>query len=334
MTLTRRALLAVTAGGLATSLLAGSIAFAQDKPQIGVVVKIGGIPWFNAMEVGIKQEAEKSGADAWMVGPTQADAAQQVRAIEDLIARGVDVIGIVPNDSAALAPVLGRAREAGIKVLAHEGPDQENMDWDFELTTTEAYGQAHMDLLAEQMGEEGEYIVYVGSLTVPLHNAWADAAIAYQKEKYPNMTMLGERFGVAESVDETIKTTQDQIRANPNLKGILTFGSQGPIGAARVLEDRELADKIVLVGGFSPGQGARYVKSGTIRGGFIWNPMTAGEVFVQLGSMLAAGEEPTDGMELVGVGPVKVDPETRVIQAQKLKSLDKENIDRLVELGL
>ena len=154
-----------------------------------------------------------------MVGPTQADAAQQVRAIEDLIARGVDVIGIVPNDSAALAPVLGRAREAGIKVLAHEGPDQENMDWDFELTTTEAYGQAHMDLLAKEMGEEGEYIVYVGSLTVPLHNAWADAAIAYQKEKYPNMTMLGERFGVAESVDETIKTTQDQIRANPEPQG-------------------------------------------------------------------------------------------------------------------
>ena len=62
--------------------------------------------------------------------------------------------------------------------------------------------------------------------------------------------------------------------------------------------------------------------------------MTAGEIFVQLGTMLAAGEEPTDGMELPGVGPVKVDPETRIIQAQKLESLDKENIDRLVELGL
>jgi len=35
------------------------------------------------------------------------------------------------------------------------------------------------------MGEEGEYIVYVGSLTVPLHNLWADAAIAYKKSTYP-----------------------------------------------------------------------------------------------------------------------------------------------------
>lgn len=333
MTLTRRALLATATAGLAASLLPAGLASAADE-QVGIVVKIGGIPWFNAMEAGIKQESEKTGVNAWMVGPTQADAAQQVRAIEDLIARKVNVIGIVPNDSAALAPVLGRARDAGIKVIAHEGPDQENRDWDFELTTTDAYGQAHMDLLAREMGETGEYIVYVGSLTVPLHNAWADAAIAYQKEKYPNMTMLGDRFGVAESVDETIKTTQDQLRANPDLKGILTFGSQGPIGAARVLEDREVADKVALVGGFSPGQGVKYVKNGTIRGGFIWNPMTAGEIFVQLGAMLARGEEPKDGMELVGVGAVRVLPDQKLIQAQKLEALDKENIDRLVELGL
>lgn len=332
--LTRRILLATGFGSLAAGLLAGSLALAQDRAQAGIVVKIGGIPWFNAMEQGIKSQADADGVDAWMVGPTQADAAQQVRAIEDLIARNVDVIGIVPNDAAALAPVLGRAQAAGIKVIAHEGPDLQNIDWDFELTTVEEYGRAHMDLLAQQMGEKGKYIVYVGSLTVPLHNAWADAAIAYQKEKYPNMEMVGQRFGVAESVDETIKTTQDQIRANPDLTGILTFGSQGPIGAARVLEDRELADKIALVGGFSPGQGVKYVKSGTIRGGYIWNPMTAGEVFVQLAGLLAKGQEPTDGMELVGVGPVKVYPDQKLIQAQKLESLDKENIDRLVELGL
>ncbi len=334
MKLTRRSLLSSTALGLAASLVPATLAFAADAPQVGIVVKIGGIPWFNAMEQGIKAEGEALGTNAWMVGPTQADAAQQVRAIEDLIARNVNVIGIVPNDSAALAPVLGRARDAGIKVLAHEGPDQENRDWDFELTTIEAYGQAHMDLLAKEMGEQGEYIVYVGSLTVPLHNAWADAAIAYQKEKYPQMTMLGDRFGVAESVDETIKTTQDQIRAHPDLKGILTFGSQGPIGAARVLEDRELTEKIALVGGFSPSQGAKYVKNGTIRGGYIWNPLTAGKIFVQLATMLAKGEEPKDGMELVEVGPVQVFPEKKLIQAQKLEALDKENIDRLVALGL
>src|SRR5215472_10320375 len=297
MQVTRRTLLTTLGGGVLLGTLGAPLSGARAaNPQVGIVVKIGGIPWFNAMEVGIKKAAPQYNVDAWMVGPTQADAAQQVRAIEDLIARKVAVIGVVPNDSPALDPVLARARAAGIKVLVHEGPNQKEKDWDFELTTIEGYGKAHMDLFAKEIGEEGKYIVYVGSLTVPLHNAWADAAIAYQKEKYPKMQMLGDRFGVAESVDDSMKTALDQIRANPDLKGILTFGSQGPIGAARALEDRGKAKSIVLVGGFSPGQGEKYVKSGTIRGGYIWNPMVAGEVFVQVASLLAAGKDPTDNM--------------------------------------
>ena len=42
-------------------------------------------------------------------------------------------------------------------------------------------------LLAEKMGGKGKYVVYVGSLTVPLHNLWADNAIAYLKKNYPDM---------------------------------------------------------------------------------------------------------------------------------------------------
>ena len=62
--------------------------------------------------------------------------------------------------------------------------------------------------------------------------------------------------------------------------------------------------------------------------------MTAGEIFVQVASLLAAGKPITDNMELIEVGPVHVDPDKRLIQAQKLEPLDKENIDRLVALGL
>jgi simple sugar transport system substrate-binding protein len=138
-----------------------------NKPTIGVVVKIGGIPWFNAMEAGIKKAAGETGADAWMIGPTQADAAQQVKAVEDLIARHVDVIAVVPNDAKALEPVFKRAQEAGIKVITHESPDQAYNDWDMELTTAQNYGEEHMKAIAKEMGEKGKYIVYVGSLTVP-----------------------------------------------------------------------------------------------------------------------------------------------------------------------
>src|SRR5271156_5092123 len=223
---TRRALLA----GVAFAAVVATGAFAADKPTMGVVVKIGGIPWFNAMEAGVKD-----GVDAIMIGPTSADPALQVRAIEDLIAKKVDVIGIVPNDEKALEPVLEKAREAGIKVVAHEGPGIKNKDWDFELASAKGFGEAHAELLAQAMGGKGEYAVYVGSLTVPLHNAWADAAIAYLKVKYPDMKPVGDRYGVAENVDDSRKTALDLMTAHPDLHGFLAFGSQGPIGAGRAI---------------------------------------------------------------------------------------------------
>ncbi len=47
---------ALGAGGLLMPGVLGSASATPDKPVIGVVVKIGGIPWFNAMEQGIDLE--------------------------------------------------------------------------------------------------------------------------------------------------------------------------------------------------------------------------------------------------------------------------------------
>ncbi len=334
MNITRRSLVPLVLAVLAGLVFTATAVLAQNKPQIGVVVKIGGIPWFNAMEVGIKKAAPAVGANAWMIGPTQADAAQQVRAVEDLIARKVNVIAVVPNDAKALEPVFKRAKAARIVVITHESPDQQFNDWNIELTSAQGFGERHMEALAKVMGGEGKYIVYVGSLTVPLHNKWADAAIALQKQKYPKMKLVGDRFGVAESVDESYKTALDMMRANPDLKGVLAFGSQGPIGAARAVDERGKIGKVFVVGPFSPGQGAKYIKSGAISEGFIWNPMLAGEVIVRIGAMLAKGQKPVDGMDIPGLGKVAVDAKQRSILGSKLEAINKSTIDKLVKLGL
>ena len=322
------ALGAMVALGLATA------AVAQDKPKLGVVVKIGGIPWFNAMEVGIKQRGEELGVDAVMIGPTSADPALQVRAIEDLIAQGVDAIGVVPNDAEVLEPVLAKAREQGIKVITHESPDQENVDWNFELASTQGFGEAHAELLADKMGGKGKYAVFVGSLTVPLHNAWADAAVAHIKANYPEMELVGERHGVAESADDSRKTALDLMSAHPDLKGFLAFGSQGPIGAGRAIEERRKVGEVFVLGPFSPGQGRKLIKDDAISGGFMWNPMEAGRVFVTLADMLIKGEEIKSGMEIEGLGVVEPDEASRNIIVDQLVTINKETVDGLADQGL
>jgi simple sugar transport system substrate-binding protein len=320
---------------LAAALSLGAMGPTVAKDvKVGVVVKIGGIPWFNAMEAGIKARSQELGDDGFMVGPTSADPALQVRAVEDLIAQGVNVIGVVPNDAAVLEPVLQKARDAGIKVITHESPEQKNADWDFEMVSAQGYGEAHAELLAQKMGGKGKYVVYVGSLTVPLHNKWADFAIAYLKQKYPDMQMVGDRYGVAESVDDSRKTALDVLAANPGLGGFLTFGSQGPIGAGRALEEQHLCDKVPLVGSFSPGQGSALLKSGCIDGGYMWNPMEAGKVFVTLADFLAGGGEVKDGMTIEGLGVVHPDFKEGNIIVDQLQPITVDTVDGLAKMGL
>jgi simple sugar transport system substrate-binding protein len=328
-----RRLTAVFAGA-ALSVALGAAAYAGDQPTMGVVVKIGGIPWFNAMETGIKEEAAKDGVDASMIGPTSADPALQVRAIEDLIAKKVTIIGVVPNDEKAIEPVLEKARQAGIKVVAHEGPGIQNKDWDFELASAKGFGETHAELLAQKMAGKGEYAVYVGSLTVPLHNAWADAAIAYLKAKYPDMKLIGDRYGVAENVDDSRKTALDLLSAHPDLKGFLAFGSQGPIGAGRAIEEKGLTGKVFVLGPFSPGQGRKLVKEGAIAGGFMWNPAEAGRVFVRIGKLLAEGKEIKAGSSIEGLGTVQPDDKTHNIITDNLVPINADTVDKLAQMGL
>ncbi len=317
---------------LAASLSLGVSFAAMAADKVGVVVKIGGIPWFNAMEAGIKEQGAKLGLDAFMVGPTSADPALQVRAIEDLIAQGVKVIGVVPNDAKVLEPVLAKAKEAGIFVVTHESPGQKGADWNFELASSTGFGEAHAKLLAEKMGGKGEYAVFVGSLTVPLHNAWADAAIAYIKANYPDMKLVGERYGVAEDVDKSRSTALDLISAHPDLKGFLAFGSQGPIGAGRAVEERRKVGEIFVLGPFSPGQGQKLIKSGAISGGFMWNPKQAGEVFVTMADRLIKGESIKDGDDIPGLGVIK--PVGNDIIVDQLLPINKDTVDELAGMGL
>lgn len=191
-----------------------------------------------------------------------------------------------------------------------------------------------MKKLAECMKGEGKYVAYVGSLTVPLHNVWADSAIEYQKENYPKMTLAADKFGVAESLDDTMRTTKDLMSKNKDLKGVVAFGSQGPIGAGRAVQQRNKINDICVVGPFSPGQGESLVMSGAIDGGYIWNPMTAGEVFVRVAKMMMMGEEIKDGMTIEGMGQVKVDAQGHNILGNKVESEDKDNIKNLVKMGL
>ena len=152
----RRETLKLIGGATAVSV-AGlpGLSWADTPKEMVTVVKIAGIPWFNALEKGIQKGAKDFNIDATMVGPANVDPAQQVKLLEDLIAKKVTVIGLVPLDVKVCEPVLKRAQAAGIKVITHEGPEQEGRDWNVELIDSVRFGEVQMQRLAKDMGEQG-----------------------------------------------------------------------------------------------------------------------------------------------------------------------------------
>ena len=298
--------------------------------QMTTVVKIAGVPWFNYLDQGLQEGGKKFGIDVTMVGPAHVDPAQQVRLVEDQIARKVNVLGLVPLDVKVLAPVLARAQESGITVITQEGPDQEGRTWDVELLDSKVFGEMQMKALAAAMGNKGEYVMYVGTLTTPLHNRWADAAVAYQQAHFPEMKLATARFPGADEIDSSEQVTREVIQGYPNVTGIIGFGSNGPIGAGNVVRERRLQKKIAVVGTVIPSQGRAMIKSGVIRDGFLWSPKDAGFAMVAVASLSLAGTKFETGMDVPGMGKATVDTVGKLISIDRILAFNAENVDDVV----
>lgn len=316
------------AGAAAAAVLAAGLAGAgaQDaKHNIITVVKISGIQWFNRMEEGVKQFAADTGHNAYQVGPARADAQLQVQILEDAIAQGVDAITVVPFSPEALEPVLTRAREAGITVIAHEASNIENVDWDLEAFQNGAFGEHFMKVLGECMGGEGEYAVFVGSLTSKTHNEWVDGAIAYQEANFPNMKLVGSKNETADDQQQAYAKTQELLRAYPNVRGFQGSASTDVAGIGLALEERGMEDDTCVVGTSLPSITAQYLETGAVDMISFWDPSLAGYVMNKLAVMLLEGEEVTDGMDLGSPGYENVSLDGKVIYGQAWVDVTKDN---------
>jgi simple sugar transport system substrate-binding protein len=323
---------------LALALVALSPAFvsAADKPKkakytIATVVKVDGIAWFDRMREGVTKFGKDTGNDTFELGPAKADAAEQVKIIENLIAQKVDAICVVPFSPEALEPVLKKAREAGIVVISHEATNQQNIDYDIEAFVNEEYGAHMMDNLAKFMGGEGEWANFVGSLTSKSHNQWQDGAEARAKEKYPKMKLVSRRNEEYDDQNKAYQKTKELITAFPNLKGILGAASTTAPGAGLAVEEAGLQNKINVVGTSLVSSCGQYLKSGATKMIFFWDPADAGYIMNKMAVEVLNGKKIANGQNLgvKGYEKVKQDPKNpKVFFGQAWVDVTKDNMDQ------
>lgn len=307
---------------------ANSAGEGEDGYSIAVVPKMTGITWFQRMQTGVEEYAKETGEDVTYGGPATGDNAQQVAYVEDLIAKKVDAICIVPFDSKGMEDVLKKAREAGIVVIAHEASDMTNVDYDVEAFTNEHYGQHFMKILGDSTGGKGDYIQFVGSLGSKSHNEFVDAAQAYQKENFPNMKVFGDRIETKDDSATAKAKTIEAIKANSDITAIEGSASTDVVGAAQAVEELGLAGKVAITGTSNVSIAGKYIKDGTIKSISFWDPALSAKAMINLANLILDGKKVEDGVNLDIEGYKKMSLKDKVLTAQDAWiDVTKDNVD-------
>ena len=304
---------------------------AEDKKvyNLATVVKISGINWFNYMETGVKKFAQDTGNKTVQLGPPTTDSAQQIQIVEDLIAKKVDAICVVPFQPPAMEPVLKKAMDNHIVLITHEASNIQNANYDLEAFDNTAFGEHLMENLAQRMNYEGEYAVFVGSLTSKTHNEWADGAIALQKKKYPKMKLVVDKIETNDDQQVSYAKAKELLRAHPTIKGFQGSASTDAPGIGLAVEEAGLEDKVVVVGTGVPSLVKKYLPTGAVRMISFWDSSIAGYLMNKIAVMVLNGQKITDGMDLGEPGYEKIRlVNDKIIFGNGWIDCTKENMDK------
>lgn len=293
---------------IAAVLLAASVGAlnAQEKPTIATVVKISGIPWFNRMEVGVKEYASTTpSVNASQSGPATADAAQQLKIVDDLIARKVSALAVVPMDPAVIEGALKRAMDRGIVVVTHEADTQKNTHADIEAFDNAAYGVALNEKLSSCMGNKGKWTSFVGSLGSRTHIQWVEAGEGNAK-KHAGMNLVDAKNESFDDANKTYEKAKEILRKHPDIAGFQGSAGNDVIGIGRAVEEAGLAGKVCVVGTGLATPSAKLIESGAITAIGFWDPKDAGLAMNKTAKLLLDKKPLTNGMSLGVKGYEKV----------------------------
>lgn len=274
--------------------------------SIAIVPKSLGNPYFAATEVGAKKAGEDLGINVSYVGSTESDAESQINVLEDLINKKVDAIAVAPNDPDAVAPVLKKAREAGIVVITFDtDAAEDSREYFVNPVESEAVGRHMMTVLADLMNEEGKFAIVTGGLTSSNMNVWIDWTKQHLEENYPDMELLTV-VPSDDDLQQAVQVTQDLITGNPDLGGIIAYSSVAHPGAAEAVQQAGKNGDIKVIGLTTPNEIREYLKSDAAQVASLWVPEDLGYLSIVIANKILNGEEISDDLEIDGFDSIKV----------------------------
>jgi rhamnose transport system substrate-binding protein len=296
--------------------------------SVTFVPKNLGNPYFDASSTGGKAAVEEFGGTFNEVGPAEATPDGQVSYINTLTQQQVGSIVISANDPTAICSALNEAKSAGVKVVTFDSDtDPECRDIFVNQADAEGIAKTQIDLIADQIGGEGEIAILSASANATNQNAWIELMEAYLDSDYPDIELVEVVYG--DDDDQTsFDKTSSLLQTYPNLKGIVSPTTVGIAAAARYVDTSEYAGQVAITGLGTPNQMREYVESGTVEAFALWNPEDLGYLSAFAAQALIEGTitgAEGDTFEAGRLGEYTVGPDGTVLLGDPYV-FDKDNI--------
>ena len=230
-------------------------------------------PYFAVAFKGAQNAAADLGGTLTEVGPSAADATQQIPFIQTATTQGAKAIIVSADDANAIAPALQQAMAAGIKVVGYDSsPAKGAYNVFVNQADTAGIGKGLADMACDEAPScTGEIAVLSAAQTATNQNAWIAAMQTTLKDaKYSGLVFDGVYYG---NDDPQVSTTQAQamLAAHPNLKVIVAPTTVGIVAAAQVVTSQNLIGKVFVTGLGTPKGMVDFVKSGASPEFALWN---------------------------------------------------------------
>ncbi len=287
-----------------------------------------GNPYFDTSSKGGKAAVDELGGTFAEVGPAEATPDAQVSYINTATQQGVGALVVSANDPQAICDALNEARDAGVKVVTFDSDTNPDCrDLFINQATADGIAKIQVDLIAEQIGDEGEIAILSASANATNQNAWIETMKEILAADHPNITLVETVYG-----DDDDQTSFDKtaalLQSHPNLKGIISPTTVGVAAAARYLSTSDYKGKVALTGLGTPNQMREYVEDGTVTAFALWNPEELGYLAAYAAAALIKGDitgAEGDSFEAGDLGSYEVGADSTVLLGDPYV-FDKENI--------
>ena len=235
-----------------------------------------GNPYFDTSSKGGKAAVEAFGGTFAEVGPSAATPDAQVSYINTLTQQQVGAIVVSANDPAAICDALNEARDGNVKVVTFDSDtNKECRDLFVSQADAEGIAKVQVEMVAEQIKDEGQIAILSASANATNQNAWIELIKADLAANHPNIELVEVVYG-----DDDDQTSFDKtaalIQTYPELKAIVSPTTVGIAAAARYISTSNAKGKVAVTGLGTPNQMREYVKDGTVTEFALWNPEDLG----------------------------------------------------------